>query len=137
MILILCRAAVVAVMLTVPFVLLAMSSAKAGGLIWLMFPVVLFLPTLIASLLLFAPFEALVEKLGWNANILLPIFGAVLGLGVVIVALKTSKNPQVMAKLLSGDVSTVGSMIGIILTGAVIAGAWRVSLWALKSMHWA
>jgi hypothetical protein len=77
--LVLLRAAVVAIMLTAPFLLLAMATGKADGLIWLMFPVVLFVPVVLASLLSFAPFEALVEKMGLNANVLLPIFGALLG----------------------------------------------------------
>ena len=135
--LVLLRAAVMAVMLTAPFVLLAMAHGKSGGLIWLMFPVVLFVPVLLASILLFAPFEALVAKFGMNPNILLPLFGAVLGLIVVVVAVKTSKNPEVVPKLLSGDPAVAGAAAGIILTGAVIAGAWRVSLWVLRSMDWA
>ena len=137
MILVLLRAAVVAVMLTAPFVLLAMAHSKANGLLWLMFPIVLFVPVLLASLLLFAPFEWAVAKLGGNANIFLPIFGGLLGAIVVTFSVKTSRNPQVMAKLLSGDPSTLGSAIGIIAAGAAIAGAWRLSLWALKYMHWA
>ena len=135
--LVLLRAAVMAVLLTAPFVLLAMATGKAGGLIWLMFPVVLFIPVMLASFLLFAPFEVLVGKLGLNANIALPIFGAIIGAVVVAVTFRTSKSPQAMEKLLSGDVTTVGAVAGIILTGAVIAGAWRVSLWALKSIDWA
>ena len=137
MIAILLRAIVVAVILTAPFVLLAISQGKADGLLWLMFPIVLLVPVVLASLLLFAPFEALVERMGLNANIWLPIFGGLLGAIVVAVALKTSKNPQVMTKLLAGDPSTVGSMAGIILTGGVVAGAWRLSLWVLKFIHWA
>ena len=137
MTLVLLRAAVVAIMLTAPFVLLAMASGKADGLIWLMFPVVLFVPVVLASLLLFAPFEALVEKLGLNANILLPIFGALLGAIVVAIALKASNNPQVMGKLLSGDPAVAGAAAGIVLVGAVVAGVWRLSLWALKSVNWA
>ncbi|QIL02087.1 hypothetical protein G7078_04310 [Sphingomonas sinipercae] len=125
------------VILTAPFVLLAMAQGKAGGLIWLMFPVVLFVPVLLASILLLAPFEATVERFGWNANILLPIFGGLLGGLVVAVAFKISKNPQVMTKLLNGDPAIVGATAGIILTGAVIAGLWRISLWALKWMDWA
>jgi hypothetical protein len=92
---------------------------------------------LLASVLLFAPIEAAAEKLGLNPNLWLPIFGGVLGAIVVAVALKTSKNPQVMSKLLSGDPTTVGSAAGIILVGAIVAGAWRLSLWALKSAGWA
>ena len=135
--LVLLRAAVMAILLTAPFVLLAMASGKADGLIWLMFPVVLFVPVVLASILLFAPFEALVEKLGLNANILLPIFGALLGAIVVAVALRTSNNPQAIAKLLSGDPAVVGAAAGIVLVGAVVAGVWRLSLWALKSVNWA
>ena len=137
MTLVLLRAAVVAIMLTAPFVLLAMATGKAEGLIWLMFPVVLFVPVVLASLLLFAPFEALVEKMGLNANILLPIFGALLGAIVVAVALKISNNPDVMAKLVSGDPAVAGAAAGIVLAGAGIAGVWRLSLWALKSVNWA
>ena len=134
---ILLRAAVVAVLLTAPFLLLAMAHGKADGLLWLMFPVVLLVPVVLASLLLFAPFEALVGKMSLNANIWLPIFGAMLGASVVAVALKRSRNPHVMAKIYAGDPSTVGSMAGIILAGAVAGGAWRLSLWFLKSVHWA
>ena len=126
-----------AVLLTAPFVLLAMASGKSGGLIWLMFPVVLFVPVVLASILLFAPFEALVLKMGLNANILLPIFGGLLGAFVVAVAIKTSNNPDVMGKLLSGDPAVAGAAAGIVLVGAVVAGAWRLSLWALKSVNWA
>ena len=131
------RAAVVAIMLTAPFLLLAMGRGKADGLLWLMFPMVLFVPVLLVSVLLFAPFEVAVEKFGLNPNIWLPVFGGLLGTIVVAIALKTSKNPQVMAKLLAGDPSTVGSMAGIIIAGAATAGAWRLSLWALKSVNWA
>jgi len=126
-----------AILLTAPFVLLAMASGKSGGLIWLMFPVVLFVPVVLGSLLLFAPFEALVEKMGLNANILLPIFGAFLGALVVAVAIKFSNNPQVMGKLLSGDPAVAGAAAGIVLVGAVVAGVWRLSLWALKFVNWA
>jgi hypothetical protein len=132
---ILLQAVIVAVMLTAPFVLLAISQNKSGGLLWLMFPIVLLVPVVLASLLLFAPFEALVEKMGLNANIWLPVFGGLLGAVVVAVALKTSKNPQVMTDLLAGDPSIVGSMAGIILAGAVVAAAWRLSLWVLKFIH--
>ena len=134
---VLLRAAVMAILLTAPFLLLAMASGKADGLIWLMFPVVLFVPVVLASILLLAPFEALVEKLGLNANILLPIFGGLLGAIVVAVAIKTSNNPQVMGKLLSGDPAVAGAAAGIVLVGAVVAGVWRLSLWALKSVNWA
>jgi len=137
LILVLLRAAVVTLILTAPFVLLAISHGKADGLLWLMFPIFLFVPVFLACVLLFAPFEAVVVKMGLNANILVPMFGGLLGAIVVAVALKTSKNPQVMSKLLAGDVTTVGSMAGIILAGAAVAGAWRVSLWALRSLHWA
>ena len=126
-----------AILLTAPFLLLAMASGKGDGLIWLMFPVVLFIPVVLASLLLFAPFEALVVKLGLNANILLPIFGALLGGIVVAVAIKTSGNPEVVPKLLSGDPAVAGAAAGIVLVGAVVAGVWRLSLWALKSVNWA
>ena len=135
--LVLLRAALMAVMLTAPFVLLAMATGKSGGLLWLLFPIVLFVPVLLASVLLFAPFEAAAGKLGVNPNIALPIFGAVLGAIVVTVTFLKSKNPQVMAKLLSGDVTTVGSVVGIVLAGALVAGAWRATLWALKSLNWA
>ena len=135
--LVLLRAAAMAVMLTAPFVLLAAATGKANGLLWLLFPIVLFVPVLLASLLLFAPFEWAVVRMGWNANILLPIFGACLGAIVVLVSVKTSKNPQVVEKILSGDPTTLGSAIGIVAAGAAVAGAWRLSLWALKSMHWA
>ena len=84
--LVLLRAAVMAILLTAPFVLLAMATGKGEGLIWLMFPVILFVPVVLASILLFAPFEALVVKMGLNANILLPIFGALLGAIAVAVA---------------------------------------------------
>lgn len=135
--LVLLRAAMMAVMLTAPFVLLAMATGKAGGLIWLMFPVVLFIPAVLGSVLLLGPFEAAVRKLGMNANIALPIFGAVLGAIVVALAFRTSKSGQAVDKLLSGDVRTIGAVVGIILAGAVIGGAWRVSLWAVKSLDWA
>ena len=135
--LVLLRAAVVAILLTAPFLLLAMGRGKADGLLWLLFPIVFFIPVLLASVLLFAPVEAAAEKLGLNPNLWLPVFGGVLGAIVVAVALKTSKNPQVMSKLLSGDPTTVGSAAGIILVGAGVAGAWRLSLWALKSAGWA
>ncbi len=135
--LVLLRAAVVVVMLTAPFVLLAIATSKADGLLWLMFPIFLFVPVLLASVLLFAPFELVVEKLGGNANLLLPLFGAFLGAIVVFVAFKTSRNPHVIDRLMGGDVTTVGSVIGIVLAGALVAGAWRLSLWALKSLHWA
>ena len=137
MILVLLRAAVVTLMLTAPFLLLAMSEGKADGLLWLMFPIFLFVPVFLACVLLFAPFEAVVTKMGLNANILLPLSGAILGAIVVAVSLKTSKNPDVMSKLLSGDVTTMGSMVGIVVAGAALAGVWRISLWALKSIHWA
>ena len=126
-----------AVMLTAPFVLLAMAQAKADGLIWLMFPIFFFIPVLLSCLLLFAPFEALVAKLGINANIALPVFGAVLGAVVVVIAFKTSKNPQVIERMLSGDAPTLAAATGIVLMGAVVAGAWRLSLWALKTVGWA
>ena len=135
--LVLLRAAVLAVMLTAPFVLLAMATGKAGGLIWLMFPVVLFIPVVLGSLLLLAPVEVLAGKWGINANIALPVFGAVLGAIVVAVAFRTSRSGQALDKLLSGDVTTIGAVVGIILAGAVIGGAWRVSLWAVKSLNWA
>jgi hypothetical protein len=135
--LVLLRAAAMAVMLTAPFVLLAAATQKANGLLWLLFPIVLFVPVLLTSLLLFAPFELAVTKLGGNPNIWLPIFGAFLGSIVVLVTLKMSRNPQVMAKIASGDPSTVGSMIGIVLAGALVAGAWRLSLWVLKAIGWA
>lgn len=135
--LVLLRAAAMAVMLTAPFVVLAAATGKANGLLWLLFPIVLFVPVLLASLLLFAPLELAVQKVGGNANVWLPVFGALLGAIVVIVSVKISKNPQVMAKLLSGDPTTVGSAIGIIVAGAAVAGAWRLSLWALKSLGWA
>ena len=137
MIAILLRALVVAVMLAAPFILLAISQSKSGGLLWLLFPIVLLIPVTLASLLLFAPFEALVERTGLNANLWLPIFGGLLGTVVVVAALKTSKNPQVMTKLLAGDPSTVGAMAGIIVAGAAVGAAWRLSLWALKSFNWA
>ena len=135
--LVLLRAAVMAILLTAPFLLLAMATGKAEGLIWLMFPVVLFVPVVLASLLLFAPFEALVLKMGLNANILLPIFGAFLGAIVVAVALNVSNNPRVMGELLSGDPAVAGAAAGIVFVGAAIAGVWRLSLWALKSVNWA
>jgi hypothetical protein len=134
---VLLRAAVMAILLTAPFVLLAMATGKGEGLIWLMFPVILFVPVVLASILLFAPFEALVVKMGLNANILLPIFGALLGAIAVAVAVKTSNNPDVVAKLLSGDPAVAGAAAGIVLAGAAVAGVWRLSLWALKSVHWA
>jgi len=134
---VLLRAAVVAIMLTAPFLLLAMGRGKSDGLLWLLFPMFFFIPVLLASVLLFAPVEAAAEKLGLNANLWLPLFGGFLGAIVVAIAFKTSKNPQVMAKLLSGDPTTVGSAAGIILVGAAVAGAWRLSLWALKSAGWA
>jgi hypothetical protein len=91
----------------------------------------------LGSVFLLGPIEAAVGKLGMNANIALPIFGAVLGAIVVALAFRTSKSGQAVDKLLSGDVTTIGAVVGIILAGAVIGGAWRVSLWAVKSLDWA
>jgi hypothetical protein len=126
-----------AVMLSAPFVLLAVAENKADGLLWLLFPIMLLIAALLVSLLLFAPFEAVVEKLGMNANIWLPLFGGILGAIVVAVALKTSRNPQVIEKLLAGDPTTVGATVGIVAVGAAVAGAWRLSLWALRAVNWA
>jgi hypothetical protein len=135
--LLLLRAAVVSVMLTAPFVLAALSYGKAEGMIWLMFPVVLFIPVVLGSVLLLAPLEALVTKVGLNPNIALPIFGALVGVVVVAVALSNSKNPKVMSQLLAGEPTMVGAAAGIILLGAVVGGAWRLSLWVVKSLNWA
>ena len=126
-----------AVMLTAPFVLLAMATGKAGGLIWLMFPVVLFIPVVLGSMLLLAPIEALVGRWGINPNIALPIFGAIIGAVVVAVTFRFSKSGQAIDKLLSGDVTTICAVGGIVLAGALIGGAWRLSLWAVKSLSWA
>ena len=135
--LLLLRAAVISLMLTAPFVLAALSYGKAEGMIWLMFPVILFIPVLLGSLILLAPFEAVVTKMGLSANIALPIFGAVVGAVVVAVALYSSKNPKVVPELLGGDPAMVGAAAGIVLLGAVVGGAWRLSLWVLKSLNWA
>ena len=112
------RAAVMVVMLTAPFVLLAMATGKAGGLIWLMFPVVLFIPVVLGSMLLLAPIEALVGRWGINPNIALPIFGAIIGAVVVAVTFRFSKSGQAIDKLLSGDgVYLLGVAIGLQLAG--------------------
>jgi sterol desaturase/sphingolipid hydroxylase (fatty acid hydroxylase superfamily) len=137
LILILLRTAVTAVILTVPFVLLALSHQRAEGAIWLMFPVILFIPVLVGSLFVLAPAEALSKSFGLNPNIVLPLVGGCVGALVVAVAIKWSSNPEALNRLLSGDVTTVGAAIGIVLVGAVIGVAWRVSLWILKSLQWA
>jgi hypothetical protein len=98
---------------------------------------VLFIPAVLASFLLLAPFEALVGKIGWNANIALPIFGAVIGLLVAAAAVGTSNNQVAMTRLFEGDPSTLGAMGGIIFAGAAIAAAWRATLWILRMAHWA
>jgi cation transport ATPase len=133
---ILLRAAVTAVILTVPFFVLALSYGKAEGAIWLMFPVILFIPVLILCLLVFAPVEGLAKKIGLDPNVVVPIVGGCIGAVVVVLAIKFSKNPDVVSKFLRGDFNTVAAAIGIILAGAAVAGAWRVSLSVLKSLRW-
>ena len=122
-------------MLTVPFVLLALSHGKAEGAIWLMFPVILFIPVLVGSIFLFAPFEALVVRLGLDPNIFLPLFGGVIGAAIVAIAMKFSRNPEVVAKLLRGDFPTLAATLGIILAGVLVGGIWRASSWALKLLR--
>jgi len=135
--LLLIRTAILVVLLIAPFLLLALNEGKSDGLLWLMFPIVLFIPAVLASFLLLAPFEALVGKIGWNANIALPIFGAVIGLLVAAAAVGTSNNQVAMTRLFEGDPSTLGAMGGIIFAGAAIAAAWRATLWILRMAHWA
>jgi hypothetical protein len=131
------RTAILVVLLTVPFLLLAFGQGKSDGLLWLMFPIVLFVPAVLGSFLLLAPFEALIAKLGWNANIALPIFGALLGAAVVAVALATARNSHALVRLSEGDPSTWGAMVGIVFAGAAIGVAWRATLWIAKTADWA
>jgi hypothetical protein len=137
LILILLRTAVTAVILTIPFVLLALSYQRAEGAIWLMFPVILFIPVLAGSLFVLAPAEALSKTFGVNPNIVVPLVGGCVGALVVAVAIKWSNNPDALDRLLSGDPTTVGAAVGIVLVGAVIGVVWRLSLWVVKSLQWA
>ena len=135
--LILLRVAVSAVILTAPFLFLAVSTGKVQGAIWLMIPFALFIPVLLISIFLLTPVEALAEKAGLDANIVVPVFGGFIGALVVAVTMKYSKDPEIISKFVHGDSTTVVAACGVVLAGAVVAGSWRLSLWVLKYLQWA
>ena len=119
---------VTAGLLLVPFILLAVASGRAEGLIWFMIPFVAMLPVLFLTSLVLMPVEALAIKYGISANTAVISAGSVLGGGVGVLALYMGRNrTEVISKLLSGDLMTIGAMLGIVLIGALVGTAWRFS----------
>ena len=132
---ILLRVLATAALLTAPFVVLAVLSGKAEGALWLMLPFILLVPILFAALVVFLPAERLSAALGLSANVTIPVLGGVLGALVAFAAFGRARE-IVLAKFVSGDLATIGAVIGIVTAGVLIGLAWRMSAWALAKWGW-
>jgi hypothetical protein len=137
LIVILLRMLACAMMLALPFVLLAFGSGKSDGLLWLIFPVVLAVPAFALLALVFVPVEALAGSQNWSKNQAVLIAGAV-GAALIwlsLVALQAlSQGKPIRGALLSG-VALKTTLIWILL-GILLGCFWRASDWLVRSIGW-
>ena len=132
------RILVSAAILTIPFAILAIVSGKAEGAIWLMIPFIGLLPVLLLSSLLFIPVERLSARYGLSPNLAVVLIGVGIGALIAVAATYFGKEPSVvLGKLRSGDISTIGAYLGMLLAGAMIGASWRASKLLTAYFGWA
>lgn len=124
-------------MLALPFVILALGSGKAEGLIWLMFPIVLALPALALLALVFAPVEALAVAGGLSKNRTVIVAGALGGafIWLSMVGLQAAAQGKPVLSVLGSTVAIRTTFIWMAM-GAVLGCLWRASEWLARSFGW-
>lgn len=127
-----------AVMLVLPFALLAMASGKAEGLIWLIFPIVLAVPALALLALVLVPVEAVAAANGASKNVAAIAAGAVgaaaIWLGMLALQALSQGKP-ILTHMTSG-VGLKTTLVWMLL-GALLGGLWRASEWLVRYLGWA
>lgn len=114
--------------LTVPFCLLAVMSGRAGGLIWLLFPVFYVPVFLAAAVVVFIPVEKFSSTWGWPAVPALMVAGGALGALVAFLAASRGKKRSVIvADIVSGNAAVIGSIVGLVAIGAAMGAVWYLS----------
>lgn len=114
--------------LTVPFCLLAVMSGRAGGLIWLLFPVFYVPVFLAAAVVVFIPVEKFSSAWGWPAVPALMVAGGALGALVAFLAASRGKKRSVIvADIVSGNAAVIGSIVGLVAIGAAMGAVWYLS----------
>lgn len=88
-----------------PFFLLVASSQDASIGILFIIPMIGLVPGLVMALLLFVPIELLTRRLGigWLANLLVPIAGAVGAIVVIYLIAISTDDMEVMARNMAED----------------------------------
>jgi hypothetical protein len=116
-----------------PFALVALATVRSNrnNLLWLMFPIVLGLPTTLGALLVFAPLEAWLDARGQArvANVALPAAGAAIVLCVMGRAWWTGRGRRrgtQRAQLLT--------FAGGAAAGALWGATWRASEWISRRL---
>lgn len=114
--------------LTVPFCLLAVMSGRAGGLIWLLFPVFYVPVFLAAAVVVFIPVEKFSSAWGWPPAPALMVAGGVLGaLVAFLAASRGRKRSVIVAGIVSGNAAVIGSIVGLVAIGAAMGAVWHLS----------
>jgi hypothetical protein len=123
------RLLVSAALLTIPFGLLAIMSGKADGLVWLMIPFIGLVPLfLVASVLIFMPIEKLAATYRWSPLSPLMVAGGIVGMSIVFLAVYFGKKRStVLSEIASGDLKTIGSILGLVILGVAMGGVWHLS----------
>ena len=120
---------------TAPFCLLAVMSGRAGGLLWLMFPVVYLPVFLAAAVVVFIPVEELTSARDWPVVPALIVAGAVLGALVALLAASRGRNGSVIvADIASGNVAVIGGILGLVAVGATMGAVWRLSVHVIRHL---
>jgi hypothetical protein len=130
------RLLISAAILTVPFGILALLSGKADGLIWLMIPFIGLVPVfLVAAVLVFIPIEKLAAAFHWSPVSALMVAGGLIGtLIAFLAAYFGKKRATIIADFASGDLTVIGSIIGIVVLGIAMGAVWHLSRRVIE--HW-
>ena len=137
MIIVLLRIAACLVVIALPFVLLALSSGKQEGMLWLIFPVLFTLPALLLLACVFVPVEIYAVAHGISKT------NAVLVAGVVVTSffwfifrmLSALSQGKPLLSLVGTGTSLRTVVIWMVL-GMILGAIWRSSEWLAERFGW-
>ena len=131
------RLLVTLVLLSAPFLLYVAATArgKADNALWLMYPIVLAIPTAIGGLFVLAPLEAILDARGARhlKDVVIPAAGGALVLLVLGVTWQRGRRRRAAAarRATAGRVSRRRPQLWAFLLGGVIGVVWG-ALWRLS-----
>jgi hypothetical protein len=137
LIIVLLRIAACLVVIALPFVLLALSTGKQEGMLWLIFPVIFTVPALLLLACVFVPVESYAVAHGISKTKAVLIAGAAVTSLVWLAFQMLSAWSQGKPLLsLAGSGTSLRTVVIWIVLGMILGTIWRSSEWLAERFGW-